>query len=182
MTTDTRLYEEYQDFLSSFQIHLVQVTHRLTPPHVSDGRRIIQAKLERAKVLLPGHPVLVHEKTLILRGHAGPRRSLRATTLHKFSVEALLRIAEGQTDRTVKFITDLAYFDGYTRHFERAIEKGHILDEPRGLHTRDWPLSQLYVSDHFSPCTLAQLSEAEWDKYRTTGSDYEAILRLRRSL
>ena len=73
---------------------------------------------------------------------------------------------EGKNDRTAKFITVLAYFDGEKDHYFYDIEEGFLTTNIREGNIRGWT-DILYIYGHkaFSDRALCELNNEEWESY-----------------
>ncbi len=102
------------------------------PEHRSDdvgeiARGKAQYAYERLKT-----PLLVDDTGLFIDALSGFPGPYAAYVLHSIGNAGILKLMEGKTDRTARFITGIAFADERGVHVFKGTIEGRITDAPRG--------------------------------------------------
>lgn len=166
VTTNSSKFSSYTLFFQKYDLEVEMLSAELYEPQSVDPLEIIRAKLSQAKEKFPGKMVFVDDRSLnipALNNFPGPFLKLAISSL---GARGFLKLMADEADRTMLFVTAMAFFDGQNDHFFLHEERGVMLPEMRGDKLRGWT-EVLYIYAHESQPNraLAEYSDEEWQRH-----------------
>lgn len=166
ITTNQSKFKDLARRLNEVEIVIKQKAVELDEGRSFNVEEVAELKLLQAKKLFPKRKIFVEDRGFLvpsLKNFPGPFVKL---ILKSIGIDGILKLMENKYDRTAKFVSVLAYFDGSKDFFFKEEEIGFIAHKKRGQNDRNWG-DLLYIYGHpiYPNKTLAELDNDEWNKY-----------------